>query len=650
MTVVQRAESLPERERAALPGEPAEQSLPALLLRNAERHAARPAFREKRSGIWRSWSWAEARDEIVALALGLQALGLGPDARLALLGCNNPRLYWSMLAAQMLGAVPVPLHPDSTPAEAEALLRASGAGFAIAEDQEQVDKLLAMRTRLPDLRQVVFVSARGLRDYDRDTLHAFDEVLHAGRSAGSGAALVRAAAETARTAPCILFHDGDGGDGEAPRPVLLSHGTVIARATAAAAVDRLGPQDSVLGTLPLCWIGDFMVSVAQALVCGFCTACAEGEETAPADMRELGPSYMLARPQDFDAIRARVDLRIADAGRLQRWLHSRAMAAAERALAEGRRPSLFWSLLILAPLRDALGLSRLRHAYAAGGALTPETLLWFRALGVNLKQAYGQTEAALFLALHRDGAVRPGTVGEALPGVELRIAGDGAVEYRLSEIASEAAQSAEDWRRSGDAGRFDAGSGQLVILDRAADLGRLGDGGLFAPGAVENRLTAQPHILYAVVLGDGRPFCTALLNIDPEAVGKWAEREEIVTTSYQELAGHPRVHDLLRQEVEAVNRSLSADADLAGCRVRRFLVLHKELDADDGELTRLGQLRRDAIAARYAPLVEALYGEARSVHAEIEVSYEDGSGGSLAATLEIRDTAEDAPAPHGRAA
>ena len=648
MTVVQRAESVPDRPTAVPPEMPAERSLPALLLRNAERHAARPAFREKRSGIWRSWTWAETRDEVVALALGLQALGVGPDTRLALLGRNNPRLYWSILAAQMLGAVPVPLHPDSTPAEAEALLWASGAGFAIAEDQEQVDKLLAMRARLPDLRQIVFVSARGLRDYDRDTLHAFDEVLRAGRSAGSGAALARAATETASTAPCILFHDG--GLGEAPQPVLLSHGKVIARAAAAAAVDRLGPQDSVLGTLPLCWIGDFMVSVAQALVCGFCTACAEGAETAPSDMRELGPSYMLARPQDFDAIRARVDRRIADAGRLQRWLYSRAMAAAGRALAAGRRPSLFWSLLILSPLRDALGLSRLRHAYAAGGALAPETLLWFRALGVNLKQAYGQTEAALFLALHRDGAVRPGTAGEALPGVELRIAGDGAVEYRLSETVSGAGRSGEGWRRSGDAGRFDAGSGQLVILDRAADLGRLADGGLFAPGAVENRLKAQPHILYAVVLGDGRPFCTALLNIDPEAVGKWAEREEIVTTSYQELAGHPRVHDLLRQEVEAVNRSLAADADLAFCRVRRFLVLPKELDADDGELTRLGQLRRDAIAARYAPLAEALYGAARSVRAEIEVSYEDGSGGIIAATLEIRDAAEDAPAPHGRAA
>ncbi|MEQ8348849.1 MAG: AMP-binding protein [Sneathiellaceae bacterium] len=622
-------------------------TLPKLLFRNAEIHAGRPAFREKRSGIWRSWSWAEACAEVQALAAGLQALGVTAGMPVAIVGRNNPRLYWTILASQMLGAIPVPLFPDAPPEEVGRILRHCGAGLAVVENQEQVDKLLSLRDGLPAMRQIVYLSARGLRGYGRDGLHDFGAVLAQGREAGAGTATRLADMARAQDPgdACLLCYTA-GTDGD-PKGVVLSHQAVIDSAAAAAVLDGLGPGDSVLSCLPIAWIGDFMVSVAQALLCGFSTACPEGPGTATADLRELGPSYMIARPQDFDAIRGAVILRMADAGRLQRWFYRRAMARAAR---PGRGPGhALWTLLTLAPLRDALGLSRLRLAYAAGGALAPETLAWFRDLGINLKQLYGQTEGALFLTQQRDDAVQAGLSGAPLPGVELRIAADGIVEYRSpgamtgyfgDDAATGRVRTADGWLRSGDAGRIDSATGQLAILDRAEHVGRLADGTVFAPGAVENRLKAQPHILEAYVAGDGGAFCTAMLNIDPDAVGKWAERGDIVTTSYQELAANPEVHDLLRQEVEAVNRGLAAEPGLAGCQIRRFLVLHKELDPDDGEVTRTGRLRRKVVAGRYANLIEALGGTAREVRAETEVAYDDGRSGIVAATLAIRDAAQ----------
>jgi long-chain acyl-CoA synthetase len=633
-------------------------TFPKLLAENARRLSGRPAYREKEFGIWQSWTWAEAEAEVLALATGLQALGLAPGDHLAIIGRNRPHLYWAMVAAQCCGAVPVPLYQDAVAEEMAFVLEHCGARFVLAGDQEQVDKVLAVQDRLPRLEHMIYLDPRGLRKYDHRTLHRYADVQAQGRAAGAAAAeaiRARCAAQAAEDTCVMLYTSGTTGR---PKGVVLSNRNVLATARASAAFDRLSEADSVLAWLPMAWVGDFIFSMGQAYVAGFCVSCPESAATMQHDLREIGPTYFFAPPRFFEGMLTNVMIRMEDAGRMKRAMFARFMEHARRvgpAILD-RRPVAaldrllyrLGDLLVYGPLKNTLGLSRVRVGYTAGEAIGPEIFEFYRALGINLKQLYGQTEACVFITQQPDGEVRADTVGVPSPGVELRIAETGEVFYRSPGVFLEyfrnpestaATKDAEGWVATGDAGFIEEGSGHLRIIDRAKDVGRMADGSLFAPKYVENKLKFYPNILEAVVFGNGRAMVCAFVNIDLTAVGNWAERNNIAYGSYQELAAHPRVYAMIQEHVEEVNRGLAADPMLAGCQVHRFLILHKELDADDGELTRTRKVRRRIIEEKYADLIRALYDGSPRVSTETEVTYEDGRKGHIRATLEIRDAA-----------
>ncbi len=629
-------------------------TFPALLAANAARLGDRPAYREKEFGIWQVWSWARTAAEVEALGRGLLDLGMAPGDHVAIVGRNRPHLYWAMVAAQAAGAVPVPVYKDAAAEEMGFVLADCDARFAVVEDQEQVDKLLEAQDRLPALAHVVYVDPRGLRRYDHTRLHAFADVVAAGRADTHGAELARRRdALTGGDACVMLYTSGTTGR---PKGVVLTHDNMLKIARAAGEVDRLRADDSILAYLPLAWVGDFAFSMAQAHCFGFSVNCPESEDTMQADLREIGPTYFFAPPRFFEGLLTSVSIRMEDAGATKRWLYSRFMAVADRVgrdLLDGRAVEfadrLLYALgevLVYGPLKDTLGLGRVRVAYTAGEAIGPDLFDFYRSIGINLKQLYGQTEASVFITQQVDGDVRVDTVGPATPGVELRIAEGGEVYYRSPGVfreyfknpeATAKTKDADGWVATGDAGVLEEGTGHLKIIDRAKDVGRLATGALFAPKYIENKLKFFPNILEAVVFGADRPMCCAFVNIDLGAVGNWAERNNISYASYQELAAHARVYAMIQDHVEKVNESLAADDMLAGCQIHRFLILHKELDADDGELTRTRKVRRNTVAEKYADLIEALYSGQDSISTETEVTYEDGRKGTLRATLEIRD-------------
>jgi len=632
-------------------------TFPKLLLANAREKASLPASREKEYGIWQSWSWAEVAAQTRALSLGLTKLGLKPGESVAIIGTNRPRLYWSMAAAQMAGAIPVPVYQDSVAEEMQYVLEHAGASFAVVEDQEQVDKILSVQDRLPGLREIVYVDPRGLRNYDHGTMHAYHEVQEMGREAEAelGAALdARIAAGKGPDTCVMLYTSGTTGK---PKGVVLSHDNILLTSRASADFDHLTENDSILAYLPMAWVGDFIFSMGQAYVKGFCVCCPESGDTMMADLREIGPTYFFAPPSIFERLLTTVTIRMEDAGPTKRWLyrtfmdHARACSAkrkAGQALPPGDRLKYFLGeLLVYGPLKNTLGMTRVRVGYTAGEAIGPDLFEFYRSIGINLKQLFGQTEASVFITQQPDDGVDPDCVGVPTPGVELRIdEKTGEVFYRSPGVfqeyfknpeATAETTDPEGWVATGDAGFIDQRSGQLRILDRARDVGRLKDGSLFAPKYVENKLKFFPYILEAVVFGHERDSCMAFINIDLNAVGNWAERNNIAYGGYAELAAHPRVYEMIEKNIEETNRSLAEDPMLSGCQITRFLVLNKELDADDGELTRTRKVRRRIIAEKYAALIEALYGGKDSVFAEIEVTYEDGRKGKITGTLEIRD-------------
>ncbi|ETX28492.1 AMP-binding protein [Roseivivax isoporae] len=641
-----------------IPGGENPRSIPDLLVRNAARFAARPAYREKEFGIWQSWTWADAAREVEALALGLLGLGIARGDFVAIVGRNRPALYWSMMAVQSMGAVPVPLYQDAVGEEMAYVLDHCGAKVVIAGDQEQVDKILEIRDRLPGLREVVYLDARGMRKYDHAHLTPLADLQEAGRAAGEDARRELAARRGAlgHDDTCVMLYTS-GTTGK-PKGVVLSNRNILETARASSEFDGLRETDEVLAYLPMAWVGDFIFSIGQACWTGFCVNCPESPDTMMTDLREIAPTYYFAPPRVFETALTQITIRMEDAGALKRRLFRHFMDHARRvgpAILDGRPVGLADRLryrlgeaLIYGPLKNALGFSRIRVGYTAGEAIGPEIFEFYRALGINLKQLYGQTEASVFITQQPDGEVRSDTVGVPSPGVELRIAESGEVFYRSPGVfveyyknaeATRDTKDAEGWVATGDAGFVEEESGHLRIIDRAKDVGRMADGALFAPKYVENKLKFYPSILEAVVFGAGRARCCAFINIDLTAVGNWAERSGIAYSSYQELAGHPRVLEMIRGHVEEVNAGVAEDEMLSGCQVHRFLVLHKELDADDGELTRTRKVRRKIIAEKYADLVEALYSGAVEVSTETEVTYEDGRKGRIRATLALCDAA-----------
>lgn len=629
-------------------------SVPALLQRNASQFGDKAAYREKEYGIWQSWTWAETEKEIEALALGFLNLGVNEGDFIAIIGRNRPYFYWTMVAAQSVGAVPVPVYQDSAAEEMAYVLDHCGARFAVVEDQEQVDKIIEIQDRLSQFEHIIYIDPRGLRKYDHHKLHQFGHVQDQGRAAYDefiGDLRVRREKLNYDSICVMLYTSGTTGK---PKGVVLSNQNIIESAKNACEFDCLALNDDVVAYLPMAWVGDFIFSIGQAYWTGMCVNCPESAGTVNADLREIGPTYFFAPPPVFERHLTEVMIRMEDAGRFKKWLFDYYMAHARKvgpAILDGRAVGTWdrikyalGNVFIYGPLKNTLGLSRVRIGYTAGEAIGPELFDFYRSLGINLKQLYGQTEASVFITVQPDGEVRADTVGVPAQGVEIRIDDKGEIFYRSPGVFVEyfnnpdstaSTKDAEGWVATGDAGFFDPDCGHLRIIDRVKDVGKMAGGAMFAPKYVENKLKFYPDVLEAVVFGNGRKECVAFINIDLQAVGNWAERNNIGYASYQELAGHPRVLDTIRDHMEEVNRSLAGDPMLAHCQVHRFLVLHKELDADDGEMTRTRKVRRGVISEKFEDLLGALYDGSDEVFTTTEVTYEDGRKGSISATLKI---------------
>ena len=628
------------------------ETFPQLLARHAETRPTAPAVREKEYGIWQTWPWSEAQADVRAIACGLMSLGFARGDNLAIVGDNRPHLYFCFIAAQAAGGVPVPLYQDSVATEMAFVLQDAGIRFAFAENQEQVDKLLDLRETL-DIRHILYDDPRGLRSYDQPGLLSMQALMQQGRAwdtANAGAYDRSVAAIRADDVSVILYTSGTTGK---PKGVCQTHRSFIAAARGSVETDGLGPRDNVICYLPPAWVGDHLFSLAQWLVAGFTINCPESPATAAIDLREIGPSYYFAPPRVFEAMLTSISIRMEDASTPKRWMYARAMALARRVGADmldgkpvGGLDRLRYAIgnaLVYGPLRNVMGLSRVRVAYTAGAAIGPDLFRFFRSVGVNLKQFYGQTETCAYVCLQKNGRVKLHTVGEAAPGIEIRIADNGEVlvrgasvlkEYYKRPDATAEVIDAEGFFHTGDAGVIDS-DGHLRIIDRAKDVGKLVSGALFAPNYIENKLKFFPQIKEAVCFGHGRDEVTAFVNIDFEAVGNWAERQGLPYAGYVDLAGKPEVLELIAQCVSQVNADLSNEAGMEATQVARFIVLHKELDPDDDELTRTRKVRRGFIADKYQLLLTALYTGVRRQHIETLVKFEDGRSGTVSATLNV---------------
>ena len=640
-------------------------TFPQLLLKHAAERPQAPALREKEYGIWQSHGWADLARLVEHAAAGLHLAGLQRHEHMVVIGANRPRLYATMLAAQSLGAIPVPLYQDAVGAECIFPLNNADVRFCVVEDQEQVDKLLEIREQCPQIARIYFDDPRGLRNYEEEGLTSLDALIEAGKAhAAAHPAWFRA--EVAKASPddvaAMFFTSGTTGN---PKGVVHTHATLIDRASAGAEFDKLTSAEEVLAYLPPAWIGQNIFSYAQWLACGYVVNCPESASTVTIDLKEVGPTYYFAPPRIFEGLLTSVMIRMEDAGALKRKMFQACMDVAKRvgpALMDGeavgtldRIKYAIGNVLVYGPLRNNLGFSRVRVAYTAGEAIGPDLFTFYRSIGINLKQLYGSTETAVFVCLQPDNQARADTVGVPIRGVEIKVAENGEIlvksagllkEYYKNPAATAEVLTADGWYHTSDAGFLDA-HGHLKIIDRVKDVGRIkggtNDGAMFAPKYVENKLKFFPHIKEVVALGDGREKVCVMVNIDFDAVGNWAERRNLPYAGYTDLAQKPEVYELIRECIEKVNADLATDSMLAGSQVSRFLVLHKELDADDGELTRTNKVRRGFIADKYGVLVDALYAGRTEQFIETVVKFEDGRTGSVSATLKISDAKTFAP-------
>ncbi len=634
-------------------------TFPKLLVRNARLRPGRTAFRHKDLGVWQSWNWAEVNEIVRGFAVGLAALGVKRGDKIAIVGYNRPRLYWGMAAAQWLGAVPVPVYADSVADEMAYVLAHAEVTHAVAQDQEQVDKLLAIAERVPTLKHLLYDEERGLRDYDHARLHALTEVIDEGRKrldAGPEAAALlnrELSATKGSDLAIILYTSGTTGR---PKGVMLSYDNVVKASEIGCGFDKLTEGDEIIAYLPIAWVGDHIFSYAQAILAGLCVNCPESPDTVVEDRREIGTTYAFAPPRVFENMLTLTMVRMEDASAIKRRMFKffidHANRVGEKIL--NREPGVnlwdrvLWQVgdwLVYAPLKNRFGLTNIKVGYTAGEAIGPEIFKFYRAIGVNLKQLYGQTEASVYVTMQPDGEIRADTVGRPAPQVEIKIDDNGEVLYRSPGVflgyykdpeKTAETKTADGFVRSGDAGFFDQ-TGHLKIIDRAKDVGRMRDGALFPPKYVENKLKFYPNIKEAVAFGAGKDSVACFINIDLVAVGNWAERHGVTYGSYQELAGHPLVYDMIAKHVDEVNRSLALEPRMGGAQVRRFLILPKELEADDGELTRTQKVRRGFIGERYETLVKALYDGSEEADIRTEVTFEDGRKGIIAARVKIRD-------------
>ena len=557
--------------------------------------------------------------------------------------------------AQSLRGVPVPLYQDAVSAEMAFVMDNAEIEFAVVENQEQVDKLLDMRDQLPRLKHIIYDDPRGMRHYAQDGVMSIDALIALGKvfDAAHAGYFDAAVASVQPSDPCVMLYTS-GTTGK-PKGVVQTHAAMIGAATGGVAFDKLTASDQVLSYLPMAWVGDNLFSQSQWLVAGFTINCPESSATVTTDLREIGPTYYFAPPRVFENLLTMVNIRMEDAGWIKRKLFAHYMGVARRCGADilskkavglgDRIQYALGNLLMYAPLKNVLGMSRIRVAYTAGAAIGPDLFRFYRSIGVNLKQLYGQTETCAYVCLQPDGDVKLDTVGVAAPGMEIKIADNGEVlvrgvsvlkEYYKRPDATAEVINAEGYFMTGDAGVIDA-DGHLKIIDRAKDVGKMASGAMFAPNYIENKLKFFSHIKEAVVFGDGRSEVTAFINIDMEAVGNWAERRGLPYAGYVDLAGKPETYDIIAQCIESVNADLAGEAGMADTQIAKFLVLHKELDPDDDELTRTRKVRRGFVAEKYAVLVDALYSGKTSQFIETMVKFEDGRTGKVAADLHIRE-------------
>ncbi|MBL4727205.1 MAG: AMP-binding protein, partial [Rhizobiaceae bacterium] len=618
-------------------------TLPQYMVLNATRFADLTAMRHKDKGIWQSWTWAQAYEEVRVFSIGLSELGLKPGDKIAIVGQNRPWLYWTFCAAQALGAIPVPVYADSVAEEMVYVLEHAEASIALCQDQEQVDKVLSIGDQLPKLKKIIYDETKGLRDYDHTNLHSIDDVKKLGETVlqkdGGKAWSENLNAGKGDDLAVMLYTSGTTGK---PKGVMLSYDNLVISARNANEFDNLDSSEEILAYLPLAWVGDHVFSYAQTYLSGYCVCCPESPDTVEENRREIAPTYFFAPPRVFEILLTSIIVQMEDAGTIKKKMFEYFMAHARKVgepILNGESVGFMDRLIyrlgeffVYGPLKNRMGFTRLKVGYTAGEAIGPEIFSFYRSLGLNLKQLYGQTEASVYISAQPDGEIRADTVGRPSPGVEIEIDDSGEVLYRSpgvfvgyykNEKATAETKTKDGWVRTGDAGFLDT-DGHLKIIDRAKDVGKLNDGSLFAPKYIENKLKFFPDIKEAVAFGNERDEVCVFLNIDLTSVGNWAERNNISYASYQELASHPEVYATMKSHVEQVNKDLCGEELMAGAQIHRFLVLHKELDPDDGELTRTQKVRRGFIAERYGVLIDALYDGSTEQFVETEVVFEDG--------------------------
>jgi len=631
-------------------------TLPRLLLRNAREFGDRPAIREKDRGIWQTWTWRQYHDQVRDFALGLAALGFRREDRLSVIGDNRPRLYAAQLAVQCLGGVSVAVYQDSIAKELAYVWNHAEVSVIVAEDQEQVDKILALRQELPALHLVIYDDPRGMTAYRHDWLKSYQDVQEAGRKFGAehpGYLEAEIDKGQADDVAIVIFTSGTTGH---PKGAMITHANAIGVAEIFCREERVGPEDTSLAYLPMAWAGDAVYTLFASLVSGFCTNCPESPETVQRDLRELGPTTVLAPPRIWENMLTAIQVRAADATPLKRHTFNYFRSAAERAeiLRSDGKPvppglrlaTALGEFFVYGPVRDQLGLRQAKWALTGGAPLGPDTFRFFRSIGVNLKQVYGSTETSGLVSLQPDAEANPTSAGRPVPGVEVKIADRGEVlvrgcsvfkGYLKNEEATREVIDPDGWFHTGDAGFVDP-RGHLVIIDRAKDVGALADGTPFAPQFIENKLKFSPFIREAVAFGNERPFVAAMIAIDLSTVGNWAERRGLAYTSYNDLSQKAEVRELIADEIRKCNETLPE-----ATKIRRFLLLTKDLEADDAEMTRTRKVRRKFVAEKYAAVIDAFYSGGHEVELATTITYEDGRQASIQSRARIEEV-ERAPA------